>query len=319
MLLTAAIATALLATHAHAEIRPLAMDPLIHVRSPDVLEEDYKTVADRYLSRRQAAADGNATAEQGTDMEAWMADTEAACRDALARLNAATNPSGAGLCYNLPALDTNTGVFEADLRVFKVSEPSGDWAGIAPQDIDVGLSFSGASVSPVEMDRVTGGGMSGELAPRQAQQPQLLQSYMFIGQIDQDKMKGRMSMADIETLIIPTLTLSAVNTTGQTVRTNVSSNEAAFLTGVFSKEVVLSDFALAQQAVNNMTQRLAAKEVAFVLPGVQILIFPVGLIIASVWLLVGLAFYGFGTYERIGYAESFRRRQAVAGNTRKPI
>lgn len=125
--------------------------------------------------------------------------------------------------------------------------------------------------------------------------------------------------ADIEMLIIPTLTLSAVNTTGQTVRTNVSSNEAAFLTGVFSKEVVLSDFALAQQAVNNMTQRLANREVAFVLPGVQILIFPVGLIIASVWLLVGLAFYGFGTYERIGYAESFRRRQAVAGNTRKPI
>lgn len=196
MLLTAAIATALLATHAHAEIRPLAMDPLIHVRSPDVLEEDYKTVADRYLSRRQAAADGsgNATAEQGTDMETWMADTEAACRDALARLNAATNPSGAGLCYNLPALDTNTGVFEADLRVFRVSEPSGDWAGIAPQDIDVGLSFTGASVSPVEVDRVTGGGMQGELAPRQAQQPQLLQSYMFIGQIDQDKMKGRMSM-----------------------------------------------------------------------------------------------------------------------------
>jgi hypothetical protein len=115
------------------------------------------------------------------------------------------------------------------------------------------------------------------------------------------------------------LTLSAVNSTGQTVRTNVSSNEAAFLTGVFSKEVVLSDFALAQQAQTNMTQRLANKEVAFVLPGVQIMIFPIGLIVTSVWLVIGLAFYGFGTYERVGYAESFRRRTAVAGNTRKPI
>lgn len=68
-----------------------------------------------------------------------------------------------------------------------------------------------------------------------------------------------------------------------------------------------------------MTARLANKEIAFVLPGVQIMIFPVGLIITSIWLIIGVAFYGYGTYERIGYAESFRRRQAVAGNTRKPI
>ncbi|KAH6663948.1 hypothetical protein F5X68DRAFT_161182 [Plectosphaerella plurivora] len=313
MLLNAALAAAVFAYQAHAEIRPFAMDPMIEVRSPDVLDEHYQNVADRYLSKRQTVGGVS------PDVQQWMRNTDVACRDALSRLGAATNPSGAGLCYNLPALDTNTGVFEADLRVFKVSEPSGFWAGIAPQNIDVGLSFSGASVSPVEASRVTGAGMQGEIAKRQLGAPELLQTYMFIGQIDQNRMKGKMSMADIEALIIPTLTLSAVNSTGQTVRTNVSSNEAAFLTGVFSKEVILSDFALAQQAQTNMTQRLANKEVAFVLPGVTIMIFPIGLIVTSVWLVIGLAAYGYGTYQRVGYAESFRRRQAVAGNTRKPI
>ena len=190
MRITAALTTAVLASRACAEIRPNAMDPMIQVRSPDVLEEDYRLVADRYLSKRQNNDDANSTG----DLTTWMQDTENACREALARLDSATNPSGAGLCYNLPALDTNTGVFEADLRVFKVSEPSGVWAGITPQDIDVGLSFSGASVSPVGEDRMTGGGMQGELARRQSVQPQLLQSYMFIGQIDPNRMNGRMSM-----------------------------------------------------------------------------------------------------------------------------
>lgn len=191
MLFTAALTTALLASRACAEIRPHAMDPMIQVRSPDVLEEDYRVVADRYLSKRQT----NGNTDNAGDITSWMQDTETACREALAQLNSATNPSGAGLCYNLPALDTNTGVFEADLRVFKVSEPSGVWAGITPQDIDVGLSFNGASVSPVQADRMTGGGMQGDLARRQAAaQPQLLQSYMFIGQIDPSRMNGRMSM-----------------------------------------------------------------------------------------------------------------------------
>lgn len=118
---------------------------------------------------------------------------------------------------------------------------------------------------------------------------------------------------------MPILTLTAVNATGQTISTNVSSNEAAFVTGVFSKEIIMSDFALASAAVDAVVEGLRNGTVAFVLPGVQILIFPVGLIITSIWLVLGVAAYGYGTYMRIAYAEQFKRRSAVAGNTKRTI
>ena len=72
----------------------------------------------------------------------------------------------------------------------------------------------------------------------------------------------------------------------------------------------MSDFGFAQKAVDEIMEKLQEGEVAFVLPGVNILIFPIGLIITSIWLAIGLAFYGFGTYERYAYRDSYRRRKA---------
>jgi hypothetical protein len=111
---------------------------------------------------------------------------------------------------------------------------------------------------------------------------------------------------------MPTLTLSAVTSTGSQISSNVSLNEASFLVGVFSNDVILSDFAAAQKAVAVQQAALKNGTVAFILPGVNILIFPVGLIITSLWLVIGLAAYGFGTYQRIQYATAFRRRAVFA-------
>ncbi|KAM0271371.1 hypothetical protein ACHAQH_009136 [Verticillium albo-atrum] len=316
-----ALATAAIVSGACAEIRPLAMDPIIQVGSSDVLELHYRDVADRYLSKRQEANPDSQVAlnPDGTmDMNAWEEETTSACRDSLAQLNVASNPSGTGICYNLPSLDPATGVFEADLRLFKVSEPSGQFQGIPPENIEVGLSFAGASVSPVESSRIAGGVRQSTKIKR-AEVMDLLQSYMFVGQINPSNMQEKMTMAELEALVLPVLTLTATNTTGQRVSTNVSSNEAAFLTGVFSREVVMSEFATAQQAVNNATAELRNGTVAFVLPGVQIMIFPVGLVITGIWTFVGFVAYGIGTYDRIGYAESFKRRTAIASNTKRQI
>ncbi len=120
---------------------------------------------------------------------------------------------------------------------------------------------------------------------------------------------------------MPTLTLTAVNGAGQTVITNVSSNEAAFVAGVFSQDTFLSDFSRAQAAVDEIVSRLqsfnndanARNPVAFVLPGVQIMLFPVGLVITSIWLVLGIAVIGLGTVERVKFREQFRRRVARAG------
>jgi hypothetical protein len=111
---------------------------------------------------------------------------------------------------------------------------------------------------------------------------------------------------------MPVVTLKATNSNGQVVSTNVSSNEAAFVTGEFSNDVVVSNFRLAELAVEAEVALLKNGTVAFVLPGVRLMIFPVGLVITSIWLLLGLSAYGMGTFARYNFREAHKRRMAVA-------
>ncbi|KPM38291.1 hypothetical protein AK830_g8263 [Neonectria ditissima] len=297
------------------------------LRAEDVLHRPYATVLSSSLLHARQIDDENSTlsandtygvavnSDGSLNLTAWNLATNAACQSALSILTQSTNPSGACVCYNMPSLDTETGVFEADLRLYKVSASRGDFASIAPEDVSVGLSYVGASVMPVDEVDMSGAGMVGtvaSIARRADGLPELLQTYMFVGQIDKDRMKDNMSMAAFEALVLPTLTLTGTNSTGSQVRTNVSINEASFLTGVFSSEVILSDFGAAQAAVDEQVAGLKNGTVAFVLPGVQLMIYPIGLIIVSVWLFIGVAAVGFGTYERFQYAEMYRRRQAVS-------
>ncbi|KAJ6443206.1 C6 zinc finger protein [Purpureocillium lavendulum] len=258
----------------------------------------------------------------------WDAVTDAACVDALRALPRSTNPSGNCLCYNLPSLDTGSGVFEADLRLYRISAARDAFAGVSPADISVGVSYSGATVTPVSANELMGLGAVENrtrlvVAPRAESQPgdagagagagagdgpQLLRKYLFVGQIDKARMERNMSMATIESLILPTFTLSAKDVTGAPISTNVSLNEASFLTGVFSSQVILSDFSAAQVAVDDRLAALRNGTAAFILPGTQLMIFPVGLIITSIWLLLGVAAYAVGTWERVGYADMYKRR-----------
>ncbi|KAF5715133.1 hypothetical protein FMUND_7046 [Fusarium mundagurra] len=288
----------------------------------DVLHRPYVSL----LSTPLAERDGNATVEQlpagdvpltkdgSLNMTAWNMETNAACRSALGGLHKSTNPSGTCVCYNLPSLDVKTGVFEADVRLYQVSQPRGSFAAVAPEDINVGISYKGASVMPIQPADVNGTGLTGGkpgMGKREEGMP-LLQSYMLVGKIDADKMTDNMTMDELECHIMPTLTLTARNSTGSTIRTNVSINEAAFLTGVFSQDVVMSDFAMASAAVDDQVAALNNGTVAFVLPGVQLMVLPIGLIMMSVWLLIFISAVGFGTYERYNYALMYQRRQAVA-------
>lgn len=109
---------------------------------------------------------------------------------------------------------------------------------------------------------------------------------------------------------MPTVSLKGVTAAGNTVTTNVSSNEAAFVNGVFSKEVIMSDLALAQVAVNDVVSGLKNGTVAFVMPGVNVLIFPVGLIVTGLWAVLGVAAYTYGTFMRISYRDSYRAGKA---------
>ncbi|AEO58249.1 hypothetical protein MYCTH_2305448 [Thermothelomyces thermophilus ATCC 42464] len=322
MLWHRALVASFLATGARAGVGGLIADGLSH--SNQAVERRMDAMAEAslqsrgYLEARQdqeqepiLAGESNTplNADGSLNMEEWNNMVDKACQDALRNVKVPTNPSGTCVCYNLPLLNNRTGAFEADLRLYQLGEPTGDFQGVPQKNIEVELSYNGASVTPVNPQ----GGNS--LKARQEGEEgeiRMLQSYMFVGQIDKDKMSGKVTRAQLEAWVMPVVTLKAIDGTGKEVKTLVSTNEAAFVVGEFANDQVMTNQRLAELAVEKMVAGLENGTVAFVLPGVQLLIFPIGLIITSIWLALGLAAYGFGTYERYNFREAHKRRVALA-------
>lgn len=205
MLFNLSLALSLLSSGAAASGVTALERGAIPLSGTDVLLRRYVDITNgphQHFRRQNPEFESTVTLNQdGTiDLEAWDEETEAACQESLKRLTIASNPSGACICYNLPSLDTSSGVFEADLRVYRFNEPSGDFQGIAPEDIEVGLMYDGASVSPVDAENmpslnpsrrkrqeVDGGGDGAPDLP-------LLQQYLLVGQIDEDRLTEDMTM-----------------------------------------------------------------------------------------------------------------------------
>lgn len=152
------------------------------------------------LEKRQSTGFGSNTpvnADGSINMEAWDDAATTACRDALLNIPLASNPSGTCVCYNLPALNNVTGTFEADLRLFQVSEPTGDFQGIPQEQIEVGLSYRGASVTeitPEEAARMAATSPGILARQEETRELRLLQSYLFIGQVDTNEMTNEITM-----------------------------------------------------------------------------------------------------------------------------
>ncbi|KAI9172528.1 hypothetical protein HJFPF1_02030 [Paramyrothecium foliicola] len=310
----------------------------IYLRADDVLSKPYSSVAGSsavVIDRRQAPANPSAVLNGTTNdihiirnpdgtlnMDSWNTVTDAACIDALKKLPRSTNPSGHCVCYNLPSLDAQSGVFEADLRLYRISEPREGFATARPEDVQIEVKYGGAIVSTIDASAVQALGMQGQMASmtkRDFGDPELIRVSMLAGKINEDRLHTDMTMAQFEELVMPVLTLSAQNASGARVTTTVSLNEAVFLTGVFSNEIIVSDFGAAKASVDNSRAQLTSGQIAFVLPGTQIMIFPIGLIITSVWLLLGVSAYGYGTIQRMSYAESYKRRTNGSTKPRKTI
>jgi hypothetical protein len=187
--------TALLAAGAQAGgVADLVAEGVLTGRSPKSIEQRMgQHVNDHVVVSRQASSTVSLQQNGSVNMADWEAQVTAACQQALQKLPQSTNPSGTCTCYNLPVLNTQTGAFEADLRLYQLSTPREEFAGIPPDQVQVSLSYNGASVSPVTASTAAQK-VSGP-QPRQASTNlQLLQTYLFVGQVDQDKMQLEMNM-----------------------------------------------------------------------------------------------------------------------------
>lgn len=131
-----------------------------------------------------------------TNAAAMMANPAPACDKALTALNGvASNPSGIAVCYNVLMLNTSTGIFQADVRLYKIAAPTGDWATMdeSPGKINTGLQYMGANVhtpsitpnnkrdvGPLVAEDVE------EVVKRAAAPPQSIKNLTFIGQAHSD-------------------------------------------------------------------------------------------------------------------------------------
>jgi len=154
-----------------------------------------ETMVEERVERRQSSP-------PQMNVTMWDEQTEAACSTALMMLNGvASNPAGMAVCYNLPYLDNSTGLFGADLRLYMISGPSGDFSGVPAQNVTVGLQYFGASVQTINPSELKkrdsyswpSGESEREIEQRAAMTPSLVQSYAFIGQINKDLMTPNMN------------------------------------------------------------------------------------------------------------------------------
>jgi hypothetical protein len=174
-------------------------DVIKRFRRGDTVERAMRRYAEAMVEER---IERRQSSTPQMNVTAWNEQTEAACNTALMMLNGvASNPAGMAVCYNLPYLDNSTGVFQADLRLYMISNPSGDFSGVPAQNVTVGLQYFGASVQTINPSELMKRDIrswpstesESETEKRAAMTPSLVQSYAFIGQINMNLMMPNMN------------------------------------------------------------------------------------------------------------------------------
>ena len=112
--------------------------------------------------------------------------------------------------------------------------------------------------------------------------------------------------ASYEKILLPAVTLTGVNSMGKMLNTTLSSTEASFVNGVFADATTTTTKAFA--ASPPLQTLVVASNQPFVVPGLHILIFPIGGIVTGVWAVLFIATLVYGTFGRIQFREQFRRR-----------
>jgi len=104
------------------------------------------------------------------------------------------------------------------------------------------------------------------------------------------------------------VTLTGRNSAGLQVNATLDSGEASFVSGVFALEATVSK-TVVQPPIQTL---VVASDAPFVVPGMNLLIFPIGGVITCIWAVLLIATIAYGTMGRIQFRDQFRRRNAMA-------
>lgn len=119
----------------------------------------------------------------------------------------------------------------------------------------------------------------------------------------------------LKSLVLPQITLSAVNADKRPVNTTINMGEASFVNGVYADQAATT----LSSGTPEFTSAVIGNKIQFVMPGTTLGIFPVGLVITGSWAVAFVAVMGYGTVGRLRFREQYRRRikreMARAGKT----
>ena len=124
-----------------------------------------------------------------------------ACMNALVIMDGqASNPSGMAVCYNMVSYDNSTGAFQADLKLYKISDGSGDWAMVQQQGMNVEVTYPNATAAYAKGNAMLKRGSSSLSWPRipdskrrrelmgRATSPQMMSDLKFVGKVNNSTM-----------------------------------------------------------------------------------------------------------------------------------
>jgi hypothetical protein len=253
----------------------------------------------RRMERRQDSA-GQLTPVGGNMNET----ISSACVGTLSQITTITNDAGMAACYNILQADKNTGIFQADIRLYQIQPPSGQFIGVASNQMLANLVFPSSTTFNVLMKR--------KLGKRQSSSMSELQQYSLQGNIAASMDMSKLNSTEMLSLMVPTIQIEAIKpSTSTSINTNLTSTDTAFfVVGDFKDQFMTALIDPTFQAA-----AIAASS-AFILPGTTLGIFPTGLIVTCAWLLLFIIAYGVGTLERIQHRSIYRKRKAaISGRT----
>lgn len=132
------------------------------------------------------------------DSSTWEKDTELACQDSLSKVNTSSiSPSGMSTCYNIRYFDNSTGVFQSELRFYRMAPPAGNWTMLDSRQMSIGIACKGAYLAQGDpgVRKRDGGAGRALKAPRRTRStrqsnissPQPLQVLQLVGKLHDDQ------------------------------------------------------------------------------------------------------------------------------------
>ncbi|KAL2037549.1 hypothetical protein N7G274_009661 [Stereocaulon virgatum] len=290
--------------------------PIVASTPPTLLDESANISTSRHSSLINVLPMMKAAEIGISSEEDWSSLVDVACSKALTLSEGhASNPSSVSLCYNVRTFESVKGTFEAELRLYRIAAPRGDWMRLNGKGIEVGVEFNQALVTMIgrrsgkrgiatvemplverdearDMWRRRAGGVA----------PMMLQDISLTGFIDGNLTVDGISEDTMRAILTPDITLSGITQDGTAINTELALEDASFVTGLFIKSRVTTETATLSQ--------LAAVgfKADFVLPGTIMVGFPTGLVITSVWSLLLLAVEGYGIWKKLRARNGYRRR-----------